>query len=53
MENINSVLEILKRKSNGFKGDYFIPRLWNCTGFSNYTTVPGRDGEICLNPMNL
>lgn len=50
MENINSVLEILKRKSNGFKGDYFIPRLWNCTGFSNYTTVPGRDGEICLNP---
>ncbi len=50
MENINFILGKLKSKRNGFKGKYFIPKLWNCTGFKNYSVEPDRSGEIFVNP---
>lgn len=50
MENINFILEKLKDRKNGFKGNYFIPKLWNCTGFKNYSVDLQRNNEILINP---
>ncbi len=50
MENLNLILAKLKAGRNSFKGKYYIPKLWNYVGFKNYSTDPGRNGEILVNP---
>jgi hypothetical protein len=52
MENLNLILDELKKRENGFTGDYFIPAAWETTGYNDFSVSGGRQGEIGINPYS-
>ncbi|MCX7921948.1 MAG: alpha-amylase family glycosyl hydrolase [Clostridia bacterium] len=52
MENISFIISELKKKRDGFTGNYFIPEAWNTIGYGNYTTDEARKGQINVNPYD-
>ncbi len=50
MQNLKLIIEILAKQRDSFKGDYYIPALWNNAGYKDYKTVWNRPGEINVNP---
>ena len=50
MHNLKLIIEILAKQMDLFKGDYYIPALWNYAGYKDYKTDRKRPGEISVNP---
>ncbi len=52
MDNLRIILNELKSRRQGFKGEFFIPEVWNSFGFSEYRKDSTREGEIDVNPYD-
>lgn len=52
MKNLSIILEKLRSEKRNFKGNYFIPEMWNSFDYSEYSTDPARPGEINVNPYD-
>ncbi len=52
MDNLEIILNQLKSRRQGFKGEFFIPEVWNSFNFREYRKVSTRDGEINVNPYD-
>ena len=52
MNNLNIILEKLKKKGDAFKGSYFIPEAWNFIEYDKYSTDKNRNGQININPYD-
>lgn len=50
MTNLKTLIELLQRKEANAERPYFLPEVWNCFGFKDYTIAPTRPGEISVNP---
>lgn len=50
MSNINIVIDMLRKQRDSFKGDYYIPELWNYAGYKDFKINRKRPGEINVNP---
>lgn len=52
MENLQHILNILKKKRDSHKGNYFIPGAWNFSGYDKCLGKDSRSGEINVNPYD-
>lgn len=52
MNNFNNVIDMLKKKKNSFKGDYFIPTEWNYLGYDKYIPCSEKTDQINVNPYD-
>lgn len=52
MENLNALIDLAKSKAGSFKGEYFIPKSWNCIGYKDYGIDEKRPQEIKINPYD-
>ena len=50
MTNLKMLIDSLKRQEKLVRGDYFLPEIWNCFGFKDYTLEESRPGEIGVDP---
>ncbi len=52
MENLKRIIELMTKKKGQIQRDYFIPEIWNCSGYDKYSTSGNRPGEININPYD-
>lgn len=51
MTNLKNLIQFLQQKETIAEKPYFLPKVWNCFGFTDYATEQTRPGEMRVNPV--